>query len=180
MVYDEELGCRVHLGFRNQADRIFKDIQPLLAPTDDKRPTVEVSGHSLGGALTYLIAAKLRKRGYKVVRATSVGAPRFCATAAGASILESLLPRDNLRIENDMDFVPYLPPFSHHVGNKLYLIDESGSVAYIRSAKPIPWVDNAFVNFRAFELLSARGKPHRMPYHVSYIKRAFGNKSQDQ
>jgi triacylglycerol lipase len=100
MVYDEELGCRVHLGFRNQADRIFKDIQPLLAPTDDKRPTVEVSGHSLGGALTYLIAAKLRKRGYKVVRATSVGAPRLCATAAGASILESLLPRDNLRIEN--------------------------------------------------------------------------------
>jgi hypothetical protein len=49
-----------------------------------------------------------------------------------------------------MDFVPYLPPFSHHVVNKLYPIDESGSVAYIRSAKPIPWVDNAFVNFRAF------------------------------
>jgi hypothetical protein len=179
MVYDEELGCRVHLGFRNQANRILDDIQPLLLANDDdrKRTTIEVSGHSLGGAVAFLVAAKLRKRGYQVVRVTSVGAPRFCATAASALILESLLPKDNLQIENDTDLVPYLPPFGHNVGNKLYLIDGSGAMAYIRSADDPNnrwwWVNSVFVNFRPWELLVARGQPHRVPYYVSHVKTAF-------
>ena len=48
VVHDEELGCELHSGFLSQADRILEDIQPLLAPANDKRTTIEVSGHSLG------------------------------------------------------------------------------------------------------------------------------------
>jgi hypothetical protein len=93
------------------------------------------------------------------------------------------LPKDNLQIENDTDFVPYLPPFGHHVGgNKLYLIDGSGAMAYIRSSAGADpknknnrwwWVNSVFVNFRAWELLAARGQPHRVPYYVRHVKRAF-------
>lgn len=169
MVRDAELGCRVHLGFRNQADRILEDILPLLAPVHDERTTIEVSGHSLGGAVAYIVAAKLRKRGYRVVRVTSVAAPRFCATAAGASKVEALLPEDNIRIENDTDIVPFLPPFGHHVGNKLYLIDESGEKAFVRSDDPVPWVDSVFVNFRPLSLLMSRGNTHRLRHNISLI-----------
>ena len=183
MVHDEELGCRVHLGFRNQADRILEDLQPLLAPSTDKRSTIEVSGHSLGGAVAYIIAAKLKKRGYhqQVVRVTSVAAPRFCATPKSAATIESLLPKDNLRLEHDTDFAPLLPPFLYHpAGNKLWLLGELNATAYIPVSKPSPWVDNVFVNFRSWELLVAFGYPHRIPHYVSHLKRLLKTNSKDQ
>jgi hypothetical protein len=179
MVHDEELGCRVHLGFRNQADRILEDLQPLLAPSTDKRSTIEVSGHSLGGAVAYLIAAKLKKRGYQqVLRVTSVAAPRFCATPASAATLQSLLPKDSLRLEHDTDFVPFLPPFGYHpAGNKLWLLGELDATAYIPASNPSPWVDNVFVNFRSWELLVAFGYPHRIPHYISHLKRLLNSKT---
>jgi pimeloyl-ACP methyl ester carboxylesterase len=174
MVYDKELECRVHLGFRNQADRILQDIEPLLSPASDKRTTVEVSGHSLGGAVAYIIAAKLRKRGYRVTRTTAVAAPRFCANESSAERIESLLPLDNLRIENEIDFVPFLPPFGHHVGNKLYLLDKSNKLFYVpRSNTNLSWLGSVFLNCRVWEILSAMGKPHRVPYYISHIQKAL-------
>jgi hypothetical protein len=175
MVYDDELECRVHLGFRNQADHILRDIEPLLAPASDQRTTIEVSGHSLGGAVAYIIAAKLRKRGYRVIRTTAIASPRFCATQSSSQRIESLLPSDNLRIESEIDVVPFLPPFGHHVGNKLYLTDLNDSMFYIPSSdSSLSWLDSVFLNFRAWEILSGMGKPHRIPYHSSHIKRAVG------
>ena len=80
-VYDEELGCRVHYGFNQHANRIVEDVLPLLVPPTDKSgvgATVEVCGHSLGGAVAMLVSIKLRKRGYFVTRVTSIAGPRFC------------------------------------------------------------------------------------------------------
>lgn len=78
-VYDEELGCRVHYGFNSHADRIVEDVLPLLAPPKGNTcATLEVCGHSLGGAVAMLVAIKLRKRGYAVTRVTSLAGPRFC------------------------------------------------------------------------------------------------------
>lgn len=45
MVYDNELGCRLHAGFLSHADRLLRDVLPLLAPTSNRRATVEVCGH---------------------------------------------------------------------------------------------------------------------------------------
>lgn len=91
-VYDEELGCRVHHGFNQHANRIVEDVMPLLVPPPptinngttaetmgrNYAATVEVCGHSLGGAVAMLVAIKLRKRGYFVTRVTSLAGPRFC------------------------------------------------------------------------------------------------------
>jgi hypothetical protein len=186
MTYDEELDCRVHLGFRNQAERILQDIQPLLAPASDQRGTIEVSGHSLGGAVAYIVAAKLQKRGYRVTRVTSVGAPRFCATLKGAELVESTLPKDTLRIENDADLIPFLPLFGHNVGNKLYLIHKSGKVAYIPAIKhdddSQSWVDSTIVNFycRIHEIVLALNRPHRMPPYIQHIKQVFSDEDDNR
>ena len=75
-VYDEELECHVHYGFNQHANRIVDDVLPLLKVGDQS--TVEVCGHSLGGAVAMLVAIKLRKRGYTVTRVTSLAGPRFC------------------------------------------------------------------------------------------------------
>lgn len=45
-VYDEELDARLHIGFRNHADRLIQDVVPMLVK--DKRATIQVNGHSLG------------------------------------------------------------------------------------------------------------------------------------
>ena len=106
MKYDPDLGCRLHAGFLEHADRLLNDVLPLLAPPSNRRATVEVCGHSLGGAVAFILAMKLKKRGYTVKRATAVAAPRFVEEEA-AEHLQTLLPKDSLRIEDDFDFVPF-------------------------------------------------------------------------
>ena len=171
MVYDEELECRIHLGFRNQAERILEDVLPLLSPESDKRATIEVSGHSLGGAVACILAAKLRKRGYNVVRATSIAGPPFCSSSNSASVVRSLLPKDSLRIVNDTDPVPFLPPFCHHVGNKLWLFENSNSAYYIPDDGSKSWVDSLLINFLVPEILQSKGRSHRVPYYISRLER---------
>jgi pimeloyl-ACP methyl ester carboxylesterase len=174
MVYDEDLDCRIHSGFRDHADHLLKDILPLLPPAEDKRTTLEVSGHSLGGAVAFILAAKLRKKGFNVVRATSVGAPRFCATEIGAQTIQALLPKNTLRIENDTDIITYLPPFGKNVGDKLYMLDSSRDVAFIPKNDATKWSDSVFVNFSLHEQLRAGGVPHRVYTYVARFEEAFG------
>ena len=108
-VYDEDIQCYIHRGFQRHADRLLQDVLPLLIPPDSSRGTVELCGHSLGGATAILVAAKLKKRGYNVTRVTTVGAPRVC-TFKNVLHLSALLPPDTLRIEADTDLVCKLPP----------------------------------------------------------------------
>lgn len=49
LVFDEDLNIHIHKGFRDHANRLVKDVLPLLGPPFSKRATVEISGHSLGG-----------------------------------------------------------------------------------------------------------------------------------
>jgi hypothetical protein len=168
MVFDKDLECRVHKGFCHQADRILEDVLPLLAPPTDRRATIELAGHSLGGAVAVILAIKLRKRGYRVVRVTTVGQPRFCSQDTDGDRLLELLPKDYLRVENDEDFVPFVPPFGSHIGNKLWLINNS-SARFVPYPKHT-WTDSVWLNFRIWEIVSANGRPHRIPYYVSQIE----------
>lgn len=176
MVYDDEIGCRVHWGFRNQADRILEDVQPLL--NNDSRTTIEVAGHSLGGAVAYIIAAKLKKRGYaNVVKVTSLASPRFLCGRLQAQ----LLPQDTLRVESDVDPATLLPPFGSTVGPKLLLLEDSGKLAYIPNpSSSLSWVDSFFVNFRIWELFSRVNRTHRVPHYLAHIQRSLGLEQEGQ
>lgn len=179
MVFDDELGCKLHAGFRNHADRLLEDVLPLLAPTGNPRATVEVCGHSLGGAVAFIVAMKLKKRGHNVKRVTSVAAPRFCEEG-DVDTLHSLLPKDSLRIEDDMDIVPYLPPHERGLGDKLWFANDGrrdkayyvpfrGTTSSTRKEDDW-WLESVFINTRIPETLSHLNSTHRIPSYVAKIE----------
>jgi len=171
-VYDEELGCRLHLGFKQHADRMLEDLYPLLAH-QNPRATVELAGHSLGGAVALIVAMKLRKRGHRVVRVTTFGSPRPCDSSS-VSTLSPLLPPDTLRIESDYDIVPLFPLRGKPLGNKLWFINDSeGSIKFVPSylaQKEASWVDSFMFNFRIPELLFNASTAHRMRHYKSKLE----------
>eukprot|EP00603_Paraphysomonas_imperforata_P014080 CAMPEP_0114485680 /NCGR_PEP_ID=MMETSP0104-20121206/20077_1 /TAXON_ID=37642 ORGANISM="Paraphysomonas imperforata, Strain PA2" /NCGR_SAMPLE_ID=MMETSP0104 /ASSEMBLY_ACC=CAM_ASM_000202 /LENGTH=191 /DNA_ID=CAMNT_0001661813 /DNA_START=398 /DNA_END=973 /DNA_ORIENTATION=+ len=99
-VYDDELDCYIHMGFRDHANLLLADLEPLLTEPSNPRATVEMCGHSLGGVAAMIVAMKLRKRGHKVTRLTTFGSPRMCTNGSVEGLL-SLLPPDTLRVEDE-------------------------------------------------------------------------------
>jgi len=168
--YDDDLQCLVHRGFANHAQHLLKDILPLLAPPSDKRATIEVSGHSLGGAVAFLLAMKLKLLGYNVVKLTTVGAPRFC-NANSVKRLSKLLPPDTLRIEDDLDIVPFLPPFASHLGDKLWLVHDDSSCRYVPFPQ-FPWTESVWINFCFYNVLTSFSKHHRVLNYVNELLRS--------
>ena len=175
-VYDEELGCHVHHGFKKHADRIVEDVLPLLAKPSDLS-TVEVSGHSLGGAVALLVAVKLIKRGYRVTHVLSVAGPRVCRADKDRDTLESLLPNQTIRIENDLDIVPYLPPSGVSCGEKLWLVSDQGQEkafilpkAWLKDPEN-SWAESVLFNLKLFETLWCQSKTHKIATHVARLEK---------
>mmetsp|Transcript_28625 Transcript_28625/g.57618 ORF Transcript_28625/g.57618 Transcript_28625/m.57618 type:complete len:426 (+) Transcript_28625:214-1491(+) len=174
-VYDQELGCHVHRGFKKHADRVVEDVLPLLAKPSDLS-TVEVSGHSLGGAVAMLVAVKLKKRGYRVTNVLSVAGPRVCSGYKDRDILESLLPRQTIRIENDLDIVPFLPPSGVSPGDKLWLVLDKGQEKVFMLPKewlkdPMnSWAESVLFNLKLFETIWNQSKTHKIATHVTRLK----------
>lgn len=175
-VYDEELGCHVHHGFKKHADRVVEDVLPLLAKPSDLS-TVEVAGHSLGGAVAMLVAVKLKKRGYRVTNVLSVAGPRVCRGYNDRDILEGLLPKQTIRIENDLDIVPFLPPSGVSAGDKLWLVSDKGQEKIFLLPKawltdPInSWAESVILNLKLFETIWNQSKTHKIATHVTRLKK---------
>jgi Lipase (class 3) len=173
MIYDDDCQCYVHKGFRDQANRILQDVIPLLIKSP--RATIELCGHSLGGAVASILSIKLRNLGYNVVRLTTVGEPRFIRQSSNASLSSflELLPKHQLRIENDTDFVPFLSPYCTKVGNKIWLTSD-GTIRYVgvdtKHVEASSWTDSVFLNFRFPEIIWSNGFPHRIPSYVERLQ----------
>lgn len=123
---DKLLGIHLHKGFRT----IAKDAYVKL-PKLPKGRAVVLTGHSLGGAVAAIVSMYLLKEGHKVEGVYTFGQPKItCASGAAAS---KSLPL--MRVVNDMDIVPLLPPdvicscFNPyvHFGCEVYLSGKNAS-----------------------------------------------------
>mmetsp|Transcript_23021 Transcript_23021/g.49821 ORF Transcript_23021/g.49821 Transcript_23021/m.49821 type:complete len:424 (+) Transcript_23021:163-1434(+) len=183
-VFDEELGCRVHYGFNQHANRIVEDVLPLLVPPKNSEvgnyATVEVCGHSLGGAVAMLVAIKLRKRGYTVTRVTSLAGPRFCRGVEERDILQKWLPRETIRIEDDLDIVTYLPLMGVSVGDKLWFAEDK---AYMLPKDSLSgknsWTESVWLNLRSFEVILNQSKTHRVMSYVNRLEQLVKDMNND-
>jgi hypothetical protein len=136
---------------------------------------VEVSGHSLGGAVAMIVAMKLKKRGYYVEKVTSIAGTRFCAFD-DLEKANKLLPRDALRIEDDLDCVPFLPPWASSAGDKLWFTHDGSQIfgrpqtsvkyiprsVYLQKQHQLSWTDNIYLNLRLPEALKEQNISHRI------------------
>lgn len=112
---------RVHSGFKRALDEVWSDIVDIITPHLEGRKLI-FCGHSLGGALASLSAARV---GNNTVVYT-YGCPRTgnskFAKYTGNNIVHH-------RFVHDLDLVPQVPlwPMFKHYGH-MVLIDEQGNI----------------------------------------------------
>lgn len=169
MVYDEELGIRVHAGFLAHAERLVKDVQPLLGK--GTMESVEVAGHSLGGSVAWIVAMKLKKRGYNVKRVLSVAGARF-VDSRDIRKANMLIPRDNLRVEDDLDIVPHLPFWASAIGDKLWITNSGVKYIPIQSQLgELAWTNSSWINLRLFETILNEKQSHSIRSHLKKLSK---------
>ncbi|MGE4070397.1 MAG: hypothetical protein AB7E72_04415 [Lysobacterales bacterium] len=122
-------GGEVHRGFLRALDGLWPQLHPLLA--GDRRWWL--CGHSLGGALATLAAARVFDAGAQLAGSISFGQPRV-GNDDCAAVLDRL---PLLRVVNACDLVPEMPPENlgyRHAG-KLVHLDVSHRQNYARSVR---------------------------------------------
>lgn len=119
---------RVHSGFQDAYESVRTDlISHLIAlRTQHDRMwrhfELEITGHSLGGALATLLAVELEALGFRIVRVTTFGSPRV-GDATFADFWNENFGDRTLRMTHAHDVVPSLPPRLlgyHHVAYEVF------------------------------------------------------------
>ena len=156
--------------------------------------------------MAFLVAMKLKKMGYNVSKVTAVAGARFC-DPQDVSKANELLPKDALRIEDDLDGVPFLPPWASGVGDKLWLVNDCKNNFLIgtfqssleesslyepkyvsredlvnhkqKQQQKLSWVDDFWTNVRIPEILTVINNTHRIRSHQEKIHKLIENKKSD-
>jgi pimeloyl-ACP methyl ester carboxylesterase len=102
LVREDGAGGLVCRGFQSLADEVWPALLDGLAAHPGK--TVTLAGHSQGGAVAVLLAARLHRTGVRVREVFQFGAPRV-----GNGAYVEALPLPCWRFENKNDVVPWLP-----------------------------------------------------------------------
>ena len=116
---EAKAGARIHRGFHNALDEIWRDLSPCLDALSDRDCPLWATGHSLGGALAVLTAARLGK---------AQGLYTFGAPRLGNRKFSSNFPIELHRFANNNDLVPHLPPFPYTDLGELHYIDRHGNL----------------------------------------------------
>ena len=135
-VFDEECGCLFHAGFKEVADAVANDVVQFL----EDGAEIKIAGHSLGGAVAIIVAAKLRLRGFDVGKVMTFGAP-MVTDAAGAALLRDFLPV--MRVTHERDPVPLTPLGKAKVFPTEDRVQGNEGEAEVNLSRPEVWVDSA-------------------------------------
>jgi len=164
-LYDSDLKCNLHYGFRKHADFMLQDLQFIL-PKDPKN-TIELCGHSMGGSVALILAMKLRLMGYNVKRVTTIGSPKICDDPL---IVQNKLPLDTLRVEHERDFITFLPPHGKHVGNKLWFVNDNDSASPTNNIKTIDQNNPNDINEKVSMLQEKDTHNSEVPQKMAHAK----------
>lgn len=119
---DPRLGVYLHSGFYRDARAVYEETRAQLAPG----VPVRVAGHSLGAAIAVILQAWLHADGHPVDATITFGQPKLTNEAGVIKLREQPV----LRVINDEDMVPMLPPLTllsaqrgpyRHFGRELHL-----------------------------------------------------------
>ncbi|HHM06133.1 MAG TPA: lipase family protein [Gammaproteobacteria bacterium] len=125
-----EPGVVAHNGWLHAANATYDDIIDLIhAHRDGQNKPLWVAGHSLGGALTLLLALRIQTSGdYQLSGACTYG----CPPTGGGSFYQAFNNQDLqqriYRWVNNDDIVPQLPLLGYSAVGRKFFINESGTV----------------------------------------------------
>ncbi len=117
---DSVSGNKIHQGFKEEVDKIYKDIKKLVQLNGEFKD-IWVCGHSLGGAMATILAQRLEySDGYDVHTLYTYGSPR-----AGGPKFKAWCDKhlNHQRFVNNNDVVPCVPTVFRwrHTGNCIYI-----------------------------------------------------------
>lgn len=163
-----ELGGAVHSGFHSGLSDLWDEVAGIVEASG--KPVV-ATGHSLGGALATLAAARLRDTGIEVAAVYTYGQPRVGLRNFRAAY-DRILADRTYRIINHIDLVTRVPLMLQgyrHIGNRVYF-DGAGEGWVGASAWKIAVED---VKFRLAHLGSIKAaglSPHEMSAYVDLVE----------
>jgi hypothetical protein len=103
LVLDQNTGLRLHHGFSLAARKVYAKLKPLLKP-DYK---INVTGHSLGGAVALILAIYLDADQFDIELVTTFGQPKV-TNISGAGKIQHI---NIIRVVTPLDLVPLVPLF---------------------------------------------------------------------
>ena len=106
---DHDLMGKIHQGFATMLESEWITIEQTIEEFHTNDQPIWITGHSLGGALGTLTAAKLASEGYPIAPLYTFAAPRVGNTEF-AEELFTLLGQRHFRFVNEEDIVARLPP----------------------------------------------------------------------
>jgi hypothetical protein len=99
---EKGIGVSLHSGFAQVADEMMVKIEPLL----HKGMKIHLTGHSLGGAVSTILALRLKAKGYDISQVVAFGMP-LVVWAGDQRELPLDIPL--LRVEHPLDPVVHFP-----------------------------------------------------------------------
>ena len=124
---DKIAGVRIHNGFSQAAQAIYKEIKPQLK-TDY---VINTTGHSLGGAVALILAMYMDIDKFNIGHVITFGQPKV-TNIAGANRFQNL---NVIRVVTPKDLVPLVPPIDPvdinnidiywHLGKEVILLPDT-------------------------------------------------------